>query len=53
MDAVPEKTKEELDIESYAKDIEAVNKKHNMRIVPAARLEVEYIVKPKPVMEPV
>jgi len=51
MDAGPEKTKEELDIEAYAADIEAVNKKHNMRIVPAARLEVEYIVKPKPVME--
>lgn len=47
-------TKEEQEKEAlaaYAADIEAVNKKHNMQIIPTARLEVQYIVAPKPVME--
>jgi hypothetical protein len=46
-----EQSKEQLAVEAFAKDIEEVNKKHNMRIVPRSMLEVEYIEKPKPVME--
>lgn len=45
------KDKEKEALASYAADIEAVNKKHNMQIIPTARLEVQYIVQPKPVME--
>ena len=43
-----QKTPDEKAIQAYAADIEAVNKKHNMRIVPAARLEVEIIKEEKP-----
>lgn len=45
-------TKEEQEqaaLTAYAQDIEAVNKKHNMQIVP--RLEVQYIEKPKQLIE--
>lgn len=45
------KDKEKEALAAYAADIEAVNKKHNMQIIPTARLEVQYIVAPKPVME--
>lgn len=47
-----EKTSEQLAVEAYAKDIEEVNAKHNMRIVPKATLEVQYINQPKPVLNP-
>jgi len=50
MDTKPEKTQEQLAVEAYAKDIEEVNKKHNMMIVPKATLEVTYIEKPKSVL---
>ena len=50
---VKNKTAEQLAVEAYAKDIEAVNLKHNMKIVPRATLEVAYIEEPKPVLETV
>lgn len=46
-----EKTTEQLAVEAYAKDLEEVNQKHNMRIVPKASLEVAYINEPKPVLD--
>jgi hypothetical protein len=45
------KTTEQLAVEAYIKDIQEVNKKHNMQIVPKSTLEVAYINEPKPVME--
>lgn len=41
------KEKQQKELEAYAADIEEVNKKHNMRIVPTAKLEVQYIEEPK------
>lgn len=40
---IEEKSEEEKKIEAFANEIEEVQKKHKMRIVPAARLEVEHI----------
>lgn len=51
-----DKTKKDAEqeaIAAFAADLEELQKKHNLRVVPVARLEVQYIDPPKPVLDPI